>query len=282
MILEIILMILTFLVLAGASYTDLRTTEVPDRLSFGFIAAALGLRTVFSFQDGFTVLLSGFLGFGLCFLLACLFYYTNQWGGGDSKLLMGMGAALGFSYPLTISSAQLPLFLLVLLFGGAAYGILWMAIVAVKKRDLVRPRFQAVLGEQKYLHYSLGGFFLLGSGVSIKMPSFFPLALFPLLLFYLFVLVHAVEKSCFYKRVDPSLLREGDWLAERIAAGKNTVIRKSLQKSDIALLQDLKQNKKLHTVLIKEGIPFVPSFLLAYIVIVLCGNVIMDFLRALL
>lgn len=279
--LETLLIVLTLMVLLIASYTDLKTTEVPDWLNFGFIAIALGIRAFFSFQEGFSVLLSGIIGFVFCFILACLLYYSNQWGGGDSKLLMGMGAAIGFSYPLTLSNGQLLLFLIVLLFGGAVYGLLWMAVVAVKKRDIVRHRFQAVLQEHKYIHYSLGGFFLLGSGLSITIHSLFPLALFPLLLFYIFLFVHAVEKSCFYKRVDPSLLREGDWLAEQIVAEKNTIIRKSLQHNDIALLQNLKQKKKLHTVLIKEGIPFVPSFLLAYVVIILFNNFMLRFLAVL-
>ena len=110
--LEIILVSLTFLVLSYATYTDLKTTEIPDWLNFGFIGVALGIRAIFSVEQGFTILLSGILGFVIFFILACSLYYTNQWGGGDSKLLMGMGAVIGISLPLTNSSFQLLWFLL--------------------------------------------------------------------------------------------------------------------------------------------------------------------------
>ena len=266
--LEIILMVLTFLVLAYASYTDLKTTEVPDWLNFGFIGLVLGIRVIFSFSQGFTILLSGILGLVVFFIIACGLYYTHQWGGGDSKLLMGMGAAIGITYPFTQSSFQMLWFFLALLFMGALYGLFWMFVIAVRKKDLFINRFQTLLQGNKRAHYGVSSFSILIVLLSIKIPALLILGIFPMAAFYLFLFVNSVEKSCFFKRIDPSKLREGDWLAERIIVGKNKVIRKTLQNSDIALLRELKQKKKLNTVLIKEGIPFIPSFLLAYIVLI--------------
>ena len=55
---------------------------------------------------------------------------------------------------------------------------------------------------------------------------------------------------------------EGDWLAEDVIVhGKTIVKKKTLHKEDIQKLRD----KNISSVTIKEGIPFVPSFLIAYL-----------------
>ena len=47
---ELLLLILTVLVLLIASYSDLKTKEVPDWLSYGFVFAAVGVRAIYSFR----------------------------------------------------------------------------------------------------------------------------------------------------------------------------------------------------------------------------------------
>ena len=99
MVLDVTLIILALIVLFIASYTDLKTREVPDWLNYSLIFSAFGIRTIFSFELGWEIIISGLIGFVIALSIALLFYYTGQWGGGDSKLLMGMGAIIGVSYP---------------------------------------------------------------------------------------------------------------------------------------------------------------------------------------
>src|SRR3989338_5965028 len=96
MLLEPVLYGVALAALLAASYTDLKTREVPDWLSYGLIFSALGIRALFSLGelDG-GILLRGLAGFAVFVAIAYLMYYTRQWGGGDSKLLMGLGAAIG-------------------------------------------------------------------------------------------------------------------------------------------------------------------------------------------
>ena len=57
-------------------------------------------------------------------------------------------------------------------------------------------------------------------------------------------------------------MTEGDWLAEEVVIqGKKVLKKKTLTNSDIEKLH----THKISSVLIKEGIPFVPSFLIAYL-----------------
>lgn len=76
-------------VLAAAS--DVRERRIPNWLTVGGLALALGLRLV----DGWGVLAAGLLGAGICFVLAVPFFLAGGAGGGDVKLLTALGAFLG-------------------------------------------------------------------------------------------------------------------------------------------------------------------------------------------
>ena len=269
MVLDITLIIITFIVLLTASYTDLKTREVPDWLSYGFIIAAVGIRSIFSLEWGWFVLISGLLGLALCFGLACLFYYTHQWGGGDSKLLMGMGAAIGITYPLVSSSLNIVWFFLALLFIGAFYGLVWMLLLAVKKKKIFLPAWRETLHMYRTVHWGIIVLTILLVLLSTLYPFFWPLVFFPAGVFYLFLFVNIIERTCFIKRVAVSTLTEGDWLAERIVAGTVTIPTKTLEAADVRALHRLHTTGKVKQVLIKEGIPFVPSFLLAYAALII-------------
>ncbi len=271
--LELILLIISILVLFLASYTDLKTREVPDWLNYGFIAAALGIRTIYSFQEGWSTLLSGVIGLAVAFLVGSIFYLTHQWGGGDTKLLAGMGAMIGISYPFSKASLTLLWFFLALLFIGALYGLAWMIILFLQKKQQVSRHFRFLLGEYKGIHIASGGAAVFFALTSIPLPFLWPLVLFPLVLFYLFLFVESVEQTSFFKDVAIGKLTEGDWLAEDVfVEGKRVVKSTTLGMKELSTLNRLKTEGKLKTVLIKEGLPFVPSFLLAYLLVKFGGE----------
>ncbi|MEK6950396.1 MAG: A24 family peptidase [Nanoarchaeota archaeon] len=271
--LELILITLSLLVLMAASCTDLKTREVPDWLNYGFLAAGLGIRTIYSFQEGWSTLLSGVLGLVVAFLLGSIFYLTHQWGGGDTKLLAGLGAMIGISYPFSPASLELGWFLLALLFVGALYGLVWMIVIFFQKKQQVSRHFRFLLGEYKGIHIASGGAAAFFAFASIPLPFLWPLVLFPLVLFYLFLFVESVEQTSFFKDVAISTLTEGDWLAEDIFIdGRRVVKSTTLGMKELTTLNRLKTEGRLKTVLIKEGLPFVPSFLLAYLLVKFGGE----------
>ena len=272
--LDILIIIVTLCVLLIASYTDLRTREVPDWLNYGFIFSALGIRTLFSFELGWEILITGVLGFFVCFILACLFYYSNQWGGGDSKLLMGMGAMIGISFPFNDESWNLLLFFTMLLLLGAIYGLFWMSYMAIKKRDLFLLSFKHKLHNSKKAHYSLLSiaFILLILGLIFSFFSSFFILVGVMIIsfFYLLQFITVVEKSCFVVNMKIPQLTEGDWLAKDVLVNGEIVIKKkTLEKKDLMELTKYYSTKQLSSVLVKEGVPFVPSFLFAYLFLLL-------------
>lgn len=264
---ELILFLLSIIVLIIASYCDLKSREVPDWLNYGFLFAAFGIRIIYSFHESWSLLFSGVFGFFLALGISSLFYYTNQWGGGDSKLFWGMGAVIGVTLPFDYSSWNLLWFFLALLFIGAIYGLIWMGFQAVKRKNLFLPEFQKRIRSYKNIHLTCALFTLFFLGLSLWQIYFWPLLLLPLGLFYLFLFVQVVEDCCFLKKMKVSQLTEGDWLAEDIVVnGKTILYKKTLEKADFQKLKPfVGEDKK---VLIKEGIPFVPNFFLAYLLLI--------------
>ena len=273
MLIDILLISITLIVLLISSYTDIKTREVPDWLSYAFLTTTVGIRLIFSVEYGYSILLSGILGFLICFLLAHLLYYTRQWGGGDSKILMGMGASIGITYPFTPASFHLLLFFIFLLFVGAIYGLIWMCILAFRNSTLFLKTFKQKLNLHKHIHYLILSLTLLSLIISLFSPLFWPFVILILLFFYLLLAVSCIEEHFFHIQKPILHLTEGDWLAQTITISNRTLFQpKTLEKSDLIALQKLHSQNKLSAILIKEGIPFLPSFLFAYFIILLLTN----------
>lgn len=258
--------VITIIILAIASYTDIKTREVPDWISYALIFIALGFAIIFSFIEGWFVLVSSLFGFGIAVALGFLLYYTQQWGGADSKLLMGMGAVIGIAFPFSVKSFDLLWYFLLILFIGTIYGLFWMGYLAVKKHQHFRPMFKQKFKEHKRLLIPIIVLKIVFTLLTFLYPPAWPFIPVPLAVFLLFLFVNSVEHSCFRKTVSPKVLTEGDWLAQPIhIKGKPFLPKKTLTKKDIQQIQ----RKRIHSVIIKEGIPFVPAFFLAYCVLLI-------------
>ena len=73
----------------------------------------------------------------------------------------------------------------------------------------------------------------------------------------------SIEDKSMIKKLKAEDLRPGDWLYEDVSIGKNKIKAdwQGLSEEEINMLRRSKKKVK-----IKQGIPFVPSFLIAYII----------------
>ena len=273
-----------FLVLLIASYTDIKTREVPDWVNFGFIGAGFGINLIFSviyWEISFIV--ASIIGFGIFFILACIMFYAGQWGGGDSKILMGLGAMIGID--IFSKNFFLVWFLINALLIGALYGILWSVFSILKNRKKFYKSFKKGLSNKKVQNTKkiLLAVFIILVLLAVLVPdkfikfTLFYLAIVLVLTFYLWVAVKAVENACMLKYVTPKQLTEGDWIAKDVKIdGKYITGPKDLgiEKKQIKKLIALYKKRKVKKILIKEGIPFVPSFFVAYVVTLIFGNLV--------
>ena len=92
------------------------------------------------------------------------------------------------------------------------------------------------------------------------------------------IFVKAIEKSCMHKLVEPQRITEGDWIVKDVYVGKQYICGPKdlgISKNQIRKLIQFYKQKKIKKILIKEGIPFVPSFLIAFVVTLVFGNPLM-------
>lgn len=275
---------IAFIVLLVGSYTDIKTREVPDWLNYGLIGIGIGLSLLLSaIYWNITFFINSIAGLAALFVVAYIMFYSGQWGGGDSKMLMGLGALIGLD--LGFRDMFLISFFVNILLAGAAYGILFSFFLAVKHRKKFTKEYKKISKNKlvvklrrllvALLLLMLITFFLIEEySMKLLILSFFMILTAT---FYFWIFVKVVEKACMHKYVRPSELTEGDWIAKDVkVAGKYIAGPKDLgiEKKQIRKLVQLYKQKKVRKILIKEGIPFVPSFLIAFIVTLYFGNLL--------
>lgn len=282
MLLWYLFMIIGFVALVFASVVDIKIREVPNWLSYSLIVIGLGVRLIYSLMiSDFSYIIYGLVGFGVFFALANLMYYTKQWGGGDSKLLMGLGAMFGNFWEISLLgfSYELPFLvsLLVNIFvAGTVYGLIYSIFLALKhKKEFLKEFKLRKFNELKIV--SLIIFLLLIISLLVIDERFLGLVLVFLLLILFACLVLSfmkiVEDISLYKTIDVNKLVEGDWLAKDVVVGKRTICHMrniGVTRGDISLLK----RNKIKRVFVKEGIPFVPSFLIGFLFTIFFSDVI--------
>jgi len=280
--LEIIVSSIAVIALIIGSITDIKTREVPDWLNFSLIPLALGIRLIASLaSNDYSFIISGLIGFVSFFLLALFMFYTGQWGGGDSKMLMGIGALVGLEFNLNTTLIS---FLVNVVIVGSLYGLFWSMILVFQNRNKFFKEFKKMINSIKLLQRIILTIFLIliaGSllidSIVLKMLviSFLVVLYFS---FYLILFVKIVEKSCMLKYVNPTEVTEGDWIVKDIYIGKEFISGPKdlgIEKKQLNKLIAYYKKGKIKKVLIKIGIPFVPSFLIAYIMTLMLGNLLL-------
>ncbi|MBS3076989.1 prepilin peptidase [Candidatus Pacearchaeota archaeon] len=245
-----------------ATIQDLKYREVANWLSFSFIAFALAYRAFFSIAtDNLSFFLFGLFGFLIMFALGNAFYYMKAFAGGDAKLLMGFGIIL--PYQTYLQLLFLPLLLVLTLFlSGAVYSLFYSIFIVLKNKKQFTREFNKLSRNWKFtLTIStilVPVFVLLG----FYQYLFFPLAILALL-HLTFIYTKSLEK-CMLILTPPESLTEGDWLEKEIKLNSKITIQKSVHGLSF---QDIQLLRKYHkSALIKQGIPFVPAFLITLII----------------
>jgi Flp pilus assembly protein protease CpaA len=278
--------IISLLGISIGSITDLKTLEVPDWLNYSLIALGIGGNLLFSiYYWDHTFILRSVLGFILAIIIGVLMFYTGQWGGGDSKMIFGLGALLGINYPFRFDFFII--FLINVLFFGAFYGLFWIIYLSIKNFSKVTKYFVKEFKKKKNTRIRrISGFIIFLVLIlifftpldSFSKISFSILLMVMYIMNYLYVFVRTIEKVAMIKNIDPEKLTEGDWIVDDIIVDNKRIVGPKdlgIEKSQIKELLKLKKEGKIDKVKVKYGIPFVPSFLLAFIYTLLYEKLIL-------
>ncbi len=264
----IFLFVIGLIWIVFASVQDLKKREVANWLSFSLMIFALGFRFFYSLfsGNGFGFFYQGLIGLCIFFILGNLLYYGRMFAGGDAKLMIALGTILPFSKNFLINLEVFILFLLLFLFMGALYGLIWSFILMYKNFKSFKKEFNKKIKENKkfiYLSLILGTIFLI---ISLILEMYFTI-IYSLFIFafpYLYFYARAVDDCCMIKKIKTKDLTEGDWLYKDVRIGKKLIKAnwEGLSKSEINLIK-----KNIKSILIRQGIPFVPVFLISFILL---------------
>ncbi len=285
MFIDILIISIALLALMFASISDIKTREVPDWLNFSLIAAVIGVRLIYSMTTlDWNYFFYGAGALGIMFVLGNVLYYSKQMGGGDAKLLMGLGAAFATTpYYLEETIPFLAVFLINVLVIGALYGFVWSFVIFFKKykktkKELIK-QFKKTKTQQIFLMVVV---IIMSLSIIFTQDEFYKTMLILTLAFlaayyYLFMFAKIVEKIAMFKWVEPKELTEGDWIAKDVKINNKLIVGPHCPGIDNKHINQIIKGK-VKRVLIKEGMPFVPAIFFATIVTLTIGNVLILFI----
>ncbi len=263
------LFILALIGIFVAIIQDFRFREVANWLNFSLLISALVFRIFYSvLSENEMILIFGLVGLAISFVVGHLLYYGRLFAGGDAKLFIALGVILPFSNNFRDNNLIFLVFLIALLFGGSIYSLIYSVIISFRNWKSFSKTFTSLFKQNKTNLYSIVAFSIAFIFYSIFSQQFIFLIipLFLSLLFFTYLYAKAVEKSCMLKEVEVKNLKIGDWLEKEIKV-KNKIIKlhwEGLSEEEIVFL---KKNCK-EKILIKDGVPFTPAFLIAFLVII--------------
>lgn len=283
MILIVIGLTLVFLVVA--SIYDLKKGEIPDSVSVGLNVAVLGLAFLYSVstRDSSFILTSVAIGI-FYFILAYVPFYLGQWGGGDVKVISGIGCSLGFLDALSYQWPNTPLlpyfgsYLVNMAFVATPYALFYSMVLGILKPKVFARFFK------EFRNYVTPILIFLAF-----IPSFvtYHLQMYKLTLLYVFlpilvivsIYLKVVELVALRKMISVSELKEGDAVADDLLVDNKKIASKrdieGLTNGQIEKIRKLAKSGKIpKTITIRWGIRFVPILLIAFALTLWTGNLL--------
>lgn len=265
---NLFLIIVGIIWIVGAIIQDFRKLEVANWWNFSLIIIALAYRGFLSLhKSNYWYVLWGVIGLVVMYVIAEGFYYGRMFGGGDTKLLMSLGAVLPLSLEWMINLRIFLGFLILFFLTAGIYGGVYTFVLAIVNYKRFRNGYNKL-----FKNYKKEVWFTIILALIILILSLFLNLLlgiwFSILIFispFLLLVAKAIEDSCLIKKVSKSKLTIGDWLAEPIKIGRKTIKPnwQGISEKELELIKK-KYKKK---VLVKYGIPFTPAFLFAFILV---------------
>ncbi len=280
---DVLIAVPVLIALLFASLSDLKTREIPDWLSYGSLFYIFSARIIESLiLRNSEFILQTTMVFAIFFAFGNLMYFTKQWGGGDTKLIAVIGSAFATtpSYINVASIVPFPAKLLLnILITGAIYGMLYALYLTIKhwgkfKREFRKLNLDAKTRSMKISMLSIA---LL---IFITAFTFLPselkhlgglMSITILVIPYILIVLKAIELACMYKEIPVNKLTEGDWVQSDVYKNRRLIYQVSpygIDKKGIELLK----KEKIKSIVVSEGIPFVPPFFIGTVITLITGS----------
>lgn len=270
------------LFLLAASIHDLKSGEIPDKITIGFTATILAISTLLylTTSDADALIRPISVGTGY-FLITYVLYHYGHWGGGDVKLLAGVGCALGLMdalghgwnsplfpyylvYPINMGFLVLPYAMAYTLILGfskpAVFKQFLRQLASIKAVTAILLSLAIPL--LLYMHTKFTLFLLL----SALMPSITLASLF----------LKTSEEILLTKTIDISELKESDALAEDLTYnGEKIALKREIEGvgGKLNMIKQLASEGKIPPkIRIRWGVKFAPIITLSFLTTVYFGD----------
>lgn len=281
MIIGILILIFALAALIYGSYTDFKIREVPNWLSYSFIAVMLGLRIIDFIITGDVYTIFYAIVVGAMFLIfGYVMFYASQWGGADLKIMTAVGIGFGSRIPpfnppfLGHWTFGLTLFMNIL-FMAAAWSLAYAFAISFRNKTV----WKEAIGSMKLFEkIGVAAIFVIGLAVAAY-DFFYVVIALCAIMWFVMKYMKSVEKNC--------LFRGRAWkdVVEFDVPVKNLLMRgkvlKSTKDPNGFTLEEIAQMKKLakagkipKTISVKWGVPLTPAFPLAVLLTVFFGDII--------
>lgn len=297
-----------------SSYFDFKTREVENYITVGLIGLAVLMQAGNAYLTGaWDPFLYSMLAGGAFFAFGWIMFQTGQWGGADSKILIGLGILFANFAPVAPWPYLLTFFLNVFLV-GFFYSIAYAIYLTVKQPGIIGEFTKLARADIRELQLLVG---MSGSAIVLAVAFVYSrssaLGMIPTFsvfspLLTLFVLVptfwllikfmKTLEEKSLRLLLRAGRLREFDLLTEDILMIGRKIVRvpekmakekrkgatevivdcsdpNGLTLEQIARIKGLVGQKKLvNRFVVKWGLPFVPVFFLAIIATMYFGDLL--------
>ena len=286
-----LVIIVSLVSLIMASFFDLKTGEIPEKVNYGYVFLVLAFSAFDSISSGdASLFLSTLIPGAAFFIVGYALFYFGQWGGGDVKLMAGIGCSLGYlayagSLPAVFLFPYYVTYFVNMGFVAFPYVVIYGLILGIGNKKTGKE-FLGYFGDMKTRLFLI--FSLMPSVVAVSLDLFYIAVLYlmipPMLVAALYL--KAVEKTALQEDVLVSRLREGDVPAEDLFVGGEKIASKrdieGFGKEDIEGIRNLAREGKIpESITIKKGIKFAPVLFLTYITVIYAGNFMEIAFRAL-
>lgn len=262
---EVIFISLFYLIIG--SIEDLKKHEVYDFLNFSYlILMCIVFLINFLFKDYIkNNFLSIIINIGVLIVFSLIMYFSNQWGGGDAKLMFGLSIAL------SLLNVKYYDFLFNLIFFGGIYSIICLFYYIFKSFKQIKAKLYEkikIVYLIILLNFVAFMFLFLSNNFYLRYLSLLVILISVLL--SLIYIAKISEEYLFKKEVKVSDLTEGDWVVGSIIF-ENEKLYDSKKENGISL-SSIKKLKKLvkdekikNSFVIKTGIAYFPAIFLAFV-----------------
>jgi hypothetical protein len=237
-----------------AVFQDFKRREIDDWLNLFLLFS--GILVILLFRE-YNIASLGFFIF-LTAGISFLFTKGRVFSGGDSKLLFALSPFF-YSFNFVSSFFNFGIFIFLLLLSGSIYGVVYSLFFFIKNFSKVKKYFLQILSKK----YSIGFFILAFIFLVLGFFDYFFIlfAVFILFIIILFSITLSLDKNVMNFELSTRDLWEEDILTRDLRVGK--IIFKSGKRLNSDQVDFLR--KKNLRCIIKDGIPYALSFLIAFI-----------------